>query len=306
MRHDEHYVEALTSSAGAPIGRMVPIDQLEPNPNQPRQVMGDLSELMASIAEKGIIEPIIVRQRGRRFQIVAGERRYQAAVQVGLREIPIVIREVDDNEIIEIALIENIQRKDLTAFEESEALHSLAERCGYTHEDMARRLGKSRTSITESLSLNNMPDEVKNLCRLADIASKSLLLQIVRQGDPQKMVALIEKIARDGGATREAVRKERNRQAQGRPPEALHLQLQGAHQGVQAAAALHQVARRPRRSHRGAAGDHQRPPTRSNARQRCATARLASAAAPVQIPTSARKAQFSRTRQRVSKRIASR
>ncbi len=173
MRHDEHYVEALTSSAGAPIGRLVKIDELDPNPNQPRQVMGDLSELMASIAEKGIIEPIIVRQRGGRFQIIAGERRYQAAVQVGLREVPIVIREVDDDEIIEIALIENIQRKDLTAFEESEALHALATRCGYTHEDMAKRLGKSRTSITESLSLNNMPEEVKNLCRLADIASKA-------------------------------------------------------------------------------------------------------------------------------------
>jgi ParB family chromosome partitioning protein len=191
MRHDEHYVEALSSSAGAPVGRMVAIDLLDPNPNQPRQVMGDLSELMASIAEKGIIEPIIVRQRGSRFQIVAGERRYQAAVQVRLREIPIVIREVDDDEIIEIALIENIQRKDLTAFEEAEALHSLAARCSYTHEDMARRLGKSRTAITESLALNNMPEEVKNLCRLADIHSKSLLLQIVRQGDPQKMVALI-------------------------------------------------------------------------------------------------------------------
>ena len=217
MRHDEHYVEALTSSAGAPIGRMVPIDMIDPNPNQPRQVMGDLSELMASIAEKGIIEPIIVRQRGQRFQIVAGERRYQAAVQIGLREIPIVIREVDDNEIIEIALIENIQRKDLTPFEESEALHQLAMKCGYTHEDMARRLGKSRTAITESLSLNNMPDEVKNLCRLADIHSKSLLLQIVRQGDPQKMIALIEKIGRDGGATREAVRKETAKPKAGRP-----------------------------------------------------------------------------------------
>ena len=217
MRHDEHYVEALTSSAGAPIGRMVPIDQIDPNPNQPRQVMGDLSELMASIAEKGIIEPIVVRQRGRRFQIVAGERRYQAAIQVGLREIPIVIREVDDNEIIEIALIENLQRKDLTPFEEAEALHSLASRCSYTHEDMARRLGKSRTSITESLSLNNMPEEVKNLCRLADIHSKSLLLQVVRQGDHQKMVALVEKIAREGGATRETVRKETARPKAGRP-----------------------------------------------------------------------------------------
>ena len=217
MRHDEHYVEALTSSAGAPIGRMVPIDELDPNPNQPRQVMGDLSELMASIAEKGIIEPIIVRQRGRRYQIVAGERRYQAAVQVGLREIPIVIREVDDNEVIEIALVENIQRKDLTAFEEAEALHSLATRCNYTHEDMARRLGKSRTSITESLSLNTMPDEVKNLCRLADIHSKSLLLQIVRQGDPAKMIALVERMTRDGGTTRAEVRKETAKPKPGRP-----------------------------------------------------------------------------------------
>ena len=216
MRHDEHYVEALTSSAGAPIGRLVAIEDIDPNPNQPRQVMGDLSELMASIAEKGIIEPVVVRQRGRRFQIVAGERRYQAAVQVGLREIPIVIREVDDNEIIEIALIENIQRKDLTPFEEAEALQSLGSRCGYTHEDMARRLGKSRTSITESLSLNNMPDEVKNLCRLADISSKSLLLEIVRQGDPQKMIALVEKIS-SGGATREAVRKETAKPKAGRP-----------------------------------------------------------------------------------------
>jgi ParB family chromosome partitioning protein len=217
MRHDEHYVEALTSSAGAPIGRLVPIDEVDPNPNQPRQVMGDLSELMASIAEKGIIEPIVARQRGRRFQIVAGERRYQAAVQVGLREIPIVIRDVDDSEIIEIALIENLQRKDLTPFEEAEALQSLSARCSYTHEDMARRLGKSRTSITESLSLNNIPEDVKNLCRLADISSKSLLLEVVRQGDPQKMVALVERIARDGGTTREAVRKVTSKPKAGRP-----------------------------------------------------------------------------------------
>jgi ParB family chromosome partitioning protein len=217
MRHDSHYVEALTSSAGAPIGRMIGIELIDANPNQPRQVMGDLSELMASIAEKGIIEPLIVRQRGSRFQIVAGERRYQAAVQVGLREIPVVIREVDDNEVIEVALIENIQRKDLTPFEEAEALHSLATRCNYTHEDMARRLGKSRTAVTESLSLNGIPEEVKNLCRLADINSKSLLLQIVRQGDPQKMVALVERIARDGGTTRETVRRETAKPKAGRP-----------------------------------------------------------------------------------------
>jgi ParB family transcriptional regulator, chromosome partitioning protein len=217
MRHDSHYVEALASSAGAPVGRVVPIDELDPNPNQPRQVMGDLSELIASIAEKGIIEPLVVRQRGDRYQIVAGERRYQAAVQVGLRELPVVIRDVDDTEVIELALIENLQRKDLTPFEEAEALHGLAERCGYTHEDLARRLGKSRTAITESLTLNGMPEEVRNLCRLADISSKSLLLQVVRQSSPEKMTALVEKFASQGGTTRQQLREAVAKPKLGRP-----------------------------------------------------------------------------------------
>ena len=217
MRHDEHYVEALAASAGSPIGRLVPIDQLDPNPNQPRHVMGDLSELMASISEQGILEPLVVRQRGDRFQIVAGERRYQAAVQVGLRELPVVIRDVDDTEMLELALIENLQRKDLTPFEESEALQSLAERCGYTHEDLARRLGKSRTSVTESLALNAMPDEVRNLCRLADISSKSLLLQVVRQDTPEKMTALVEKMASQGSVTRQQLREAVAKPKAGRP-----------------------------------------------------------------------------------------
>ena len=220
MRHDAHYVDTLTSAAGAPIGRIVPIDQIDPNPDQPRQVMGDLSELMASVAEKGIIEPLIVRQRHGRYQIVAGERRYQAAVQIGLRELPVVIRDVDDNEIIEVALVENIQRKDLGVFEEAEALHTLADRCGYTHEDLAQRLGKSRTTITESLAVAAMPDEVRNLCRLADISSKSLLLQIVRHQDPQKMIAFVERLTRDGqtqAPTREQARKIAAKPKPGRP-----------------------------------------------------------------------------------------
>ena len=220
MRHDEHYVDALTSSAGTPIGRLVSIEQIEPNPDQPRQVMGDLSELMASISEKGIIEPLVVRQRGNRFQIVAGERRYQAAVRVGLRDIPVVVRDVDDTEIIEVALVENIQRKDLGPFEEAEAMSSLANKCGYTHEDLAKRLGKSRTTVTESLALAQMPDAVRNLCRLADISSKSLLLQIVRQQTPEKMIAFVEQLTRDGAAgqvTREKARKVASKGKVGRP-----------------------------------------------------------------------------------------
>jgi len=217
MRHDEHYVEALAASAGTPVGRMVPIDQIDPNPNQPRQVMGDLSELIASIGEKGILEPLVVRQRGTRFQIVAGERRYQAAVQAGLRDLPVVIREADDTEVMELALIENLQRKDLTPFEEADAMHGLSESCGYTHEDLARRLGKSRTSVTESLTLLGMPEEVRSLCRLADISSKSLLLQVVRQETPEKMTALVEKIASQGGATRQQLRDAAQKPKVGRP-----------------------------------------------------------------------------------------
>src|SRR5246500_4366653 len=217
MRHDEHYVDALAASAGQPVGRMIAIDQIAPNPNQPRQVMGDLSELIASISEKGIIEPLVVRQRGERFQIIAGERRYQASVQVGLRELPVVVREADDTEVLELALIENLQRKDLTPFEESEALYGLAERCGYTHEDLARRLGKSWTSVTESLALNAMPDVVRSLCRLGEISSKSLLLQVVRQNTPEKMIALVEKIASQGGATRQQLREAAAKPQVGRP-----------------------------------------------------------------------------------------
>jgi ParB family transcriptional regulator, chromosome partitioning protein len=136
---------------------------------------------------------------------------------VGLRELPAVIRDADDSEMLELALIENLQRKDLTPFEEAEALHGLADSCGYTHEDLARRLGKSRTSVTESLALNAMPEEVRNLCRLADISSKSLLLQVVRQDTPEKMTALIEKIASQGGATRQQMRDAAAKPKPGRP-----------------------------------------------------------------------------------------
>jgi len=220
MRHDEHYVEALAASAGDPVGRIVPIELLDPNPNQPRQVMGDLSELMASVAEKGIIEPLIVRQRGARYQIIAGERRYHAAVQVGLRDVPVIVREVDDAEVMELALVENLQRKDLSPFEEADGLKTLAETYGYTHEKMAEKIGKSRTSLTETVSLAAMPEEVRQLCRLADINAKSLLLQIVRQSEPKKMVALIERLQQEGptrAAARRLVREDKSTTPKGRP-----------------------------------------------------------------------------------------
>jgi ParB family transcriptional regulator, chromosome partitioning protein len=206
MRHEPHYVDSLGRPGGEAVGRLVPIEEIEPNPGQPRRNPGDLSELVASIREKGMLEPILVRPMGGRFQVIAGERRYRAAVEAGLAEVPCVVREASDAEAMEIALVENLQRKDLNPFEEAAGLKGLADRFGYTHEKMAERIGRSRTAITEVLSLNSMPAEVRELCRLADITSKSLLLHIVRQSSPEKMVALVERLQREG-ATREAARR---------------------------------------------------------------------------------------------------
>ncbi len=206
MRHDTHFVDQLARSRGESIGRLIPIEEIEANPHQPRQSMGDLAELTASIKEKGVLEPLLVRRAGLRFQVIAGERRYRAALEAGLAELPCVVRESSDAETMEIALIENLQRKDLTPFEEADGLQALVETFSYTHDDLAEKLGKSRSTITESLSLSAMPEDVRQLCRLADIHSKSILVQIVRQGDPEKMAALVGRLEKDG-STRAELRK---------------------------------------------------------------------------------------------------
>jgi ParB family transcriptional regulator, chromosome partitioning protein len=219
MRHDPHFVDQLGRPSGIPVGQLVPIEDITPNPQQPRHVMGDLTELVASVREKGILEPILVRPVGSRFQIIAGERRFRAAVEAGLAEIPCIVRDTNDAETMEIALIENLQRKDLSAFEEADGLKTLAEAYGYTHEKMAERLGKSRTSITETLSLAAMPDDVRDRCRHADIHAKSLLLQIVRQTAPEKMIAMLDRMQREGTPTRHDARRiaQESKKTRGRP-----------------------------------------------------------------------------------------
>jgi ParB family chromosome partitioning protein len=220
MRHDNHFVEQLGRSSGEPVGRFIPVKDIDANPNQPRQVMGDVSDLTASIREKGVLEPILVRRHNGRFQIIAGERRYRAAIQAGLVELPCVVHDASDSEVMELALLENLQRKDLTPFEEAEGLKSLVDNHAYTHERMAEILGKSRSSITETLSLASMPDAVRDQCRLADIQSKSLLLQVVRQSTPQKMSELIDRLKTEGPTrvhARRIARTEKAKAARGRP-----------------------------------------------------------------------------------------
>lgn len=209
LRHDAHYVESLTSrSAGAPVGRMIPIDKLAPNPNQPRVEIGDLTDLIASVKDKGVLEPLLVRPSdvGGRFMIISGERRYRASLEAGLTELPCIEMDVDDRAVAEISLIENLQRKDLNPFEEADGLQALAERFGYKHEEIARKIGKSRTSITEALSIAAIPSEIRDICRRADILSKSMLLQVVRQPSVDEMLGFVEKV-RESGLTRDQARK---------------------------------------------------------------------------------------------------
>jgi ParB family chromosome partitioning protein len=192
MRHDSHFVDEVSTTRTAPetVGQMIDLDLLDANPNQPRRSMGDLSDLISSIKEKGLLEPVLVRKTGTRFQIIAGERRYHASRAAGLRQIPCIEMEVDERGVMEISLIENLQRRDLTPFEESDAVLRLCEEFAYTHDKVAQKLGKSRSSVTELLSIARIPEEVREICRRADISSKSLLIEIARRNTVEEMMAL--------------------------------------------------------------------------------------------------------------------
>jgi len=218
MRHDSHYVDALTTFSGAAVGRMLPMDKVRPNPDQPRKTLGDLRELTESVREKGVLEPLLVRFNAREdcYYIISGERRYHAARAAGLSEVPCIEKRVDDAETLEIALIENLQRKDLTPFEEADGLYRLASQFDYTHEDIARKIGKARSSVTETLYLRNIPDSVRKKCVDTGIVSRSVLLQIARLNSEKKMLEMAVRIAREG-LTRDAARAERREEKQDAP-----------------------------------------------------------------------------------------
>ena len=208
MRADSHYVDELTRRSGRHIGSMLPLEFIEPNSEQPRTQLGNIEELAASVREKGVLEPILVRQLGpNRYQIISGERRYRAASLAGLDEIPAIELDVDDKEQLEIALIENIQRKDLTAFEEAEGLAVLQEKFGYTHDRISQVIGKSRTTVTETLLLNEIPDRIRVMCREAGISNKSVLVQVARAADEEAMEQVVRAFAA-GELSRDALRKQ--------------------------------------------------------------------------------------------------
>lgn len=140
-----------------------PIELIRPNKNQPRKnfAADKLEELAASIREQGIIQPLVVTKKDDFYEIIAGERRWRAAQKAGLHELPVVIREASDQASMELALIENIQRQDLNAIEEAHAYRSLVEHYAISQEDVAKRVGKNRTTVTNSLRLLRLPEEVQ-------------------------------------------------------------------------------------------------------------------------------------------------
>jgi ParB family chromosome partitioning protein len=196
MRHDAHYVEELARTHRS-IGRVIPIEKIAPNPEQPRTEIGDLTELTNSIKQNGVLEPLLVKPKGDgTWMIIAGERRWRASNLAGLTEVPCIEFDIDEKTIAEIALIENLQRKDLTVWEEADGLAYLSERFGYTHEEIAKKIGKSRTTVTESMALAGLPGSIRAKCFQSGISAKSTLLEIARQFDEPAMHEFLANIGK--------------------------------------------------------------------------------------------------------------
>ncbi len=171
-------VQPETKSDAPPerLERTVPVERLIPNPDQPRRafVEEDLQSLAASVREKGVIQPLIVRRspkRPDRYEIVAGERRWRAAQLAQLHELPVIVRDLDDTEVLEIAIIENIQRADLNPIEEAAGYRQLMNRFGHTQEKLSQALGKSRSYIANLMRLLQLPDDVQALLEKGDLTT---------------------------------------------------------------------------------------------------------------------------------------
>jgi ParB family chromosome partitioning protein len=215
MRHDRHFVDELAQRMGEGIGRMVRITSISANQDQPRTTLGDLNDLRSSIDAHGVLEPLLVRPLDDgRYELVSGERRFHAAMAVGLTEVPCIELTVDDQQALEIALIENLQRKDLTAFEEADGYRTLIQKYDYTHQEVAEAISRSRITVSETLRLLAIPEPIRDLCRHADITAKSMLLEIAKAPSEQAMKQLVQEIVQNR-LDRAAVRDRRTALADG-------------------------------------------------------------------------------------------
>ncbi len=205
MRHDDHFVDLISSRTHGPRIRMIPVEKIDPNPHQARSELGNIQELMDSIRAKGVLEPILVRSLGNRFEIIAGERRFIASKNVGLKELPCIEFDVPENEAMEIALIENLQRKDLDIFEEADGLNALIDLYSYNHQEVSEKIGKARSTITEILSISKIPESVRQVIKSSGVFSRSTIIEIARQKTEDDMMTFAQEIV-DRRLTREDTR----------------------------------------------------------------------------------------------------
>ncbi|MGB5102279.1 MAG: ParB/RepB/Spo0J family partition protein [Steroidobacteraceae bacterium] len=204
---DAHPIDRFTDDEDAGKVVNIPVEAITPNPDQPRTYFDPeaLHDLTESIRERGVLQPIIVRRTGdSTFTLIAGERRWRASTAAGLAKIPALIRQKEDP--AEIALIENLQRENLNAIEEADSLQRLKERRKLTDEQLGKIIGKSRGSVTESLSLTRLPEDIKGECRTSDKFTKSQLLQVIRQPNSEAQRNLWQAM-RDGNVTVREARK---------------------------------------------------------------------------------------------------
>jgi len=178
--------------------RLLPVNDISPNPYQPRikVTQDDIRDLVASIKEKGIIEPLIVKRSGKKYILAAGERRFRAAQAAGLKEVPVVVRDLTDQELLEIGIIENLHRKDLNPVEEARAYNDLHNKFGMTHDRIAQLVGKDRSTVTNTMRILNLPDRVRQFLTTGKLSSghARALLSIK---DEAAMIHVAERVIRD-------------------------------------------------------------------------------------------------------------
>jgi ParB family chromosome partitioning protein len=186
----------------------VAVDRLESNPWQPRSVMdpGRLAELAESIRHSGVVQPILVRPRGDRFQIVAGERRWRAARKAGLATVPVVVRDVPDGELLELALVENIQRQELTPLEEAQAFQRLQTEFRLTQDEIAQRVGRDRSTVANTLRLLRLPRELRDLVAAGRLDAGHARALLALSGADEQL-ELGREAARKGLSVREVERR---------------------------------------------------------------------------------------------------
>lgn len=192
-----------TGSASAQPDSTVSIEKIHPNPNQPRTHFNEteLEELSESIREHGVLQPLLVRKKGDEFEIIAGERRYQASKIAGLSELPVIIKDVDDQKMLELALIENLQRSDLNPIEEAKGYRQLIKASGMTQEALSKAVSKSRSAITNSLRLLDLPERVQELLFEGKLAAGHARAILAVPFEEQR-IKLAEKVVADGLSVR--------------------------------------------------------------------------------------------------------